>query len=211
MAYYTGDIPADDIVIEPARGVDPIDLAGFVEEDTEVELRTFNGDPVTATFGVQFIDGGIDDVDRIALTWPTEDSVLLEPGIHTIAVTLVGASSRERLAPIPVIVQDENGWHTVDSARLEWVDAASIDDLRLHMILELARQQVTAYAPALAVDERPPANYRHGQLMQAQNLFNAGRAEGGGESGDDFVLRPFPLDWMVKQTLRPKTGVPGVG
>lgn len=209
MAYYVGDIPADDIVIEPARGVDPIDLAGFTEEDTEVELRTFNGDPVTAAFTVQFLDGGPDDIDQIALSWPTDASVLLEPGIHTIAVTLVGDTARERLAPIPIVVQDENGWHTVDSARLEWIDAASIDDLRLHTLLELARQQCAAYAPELAADERAPLNYRQAQLMQARNLLNAGRAEGDGEG--DFVLRPFPLDWMVKQTLRPKAGIPAVG
>ncbi len=208
MAYYTGDIPADDIVIEPVRGQDPISLAPFVEADTEVELRTFDGDVVGADFGVQFIDGGPDDIDTIALTWPTTETVLSVPGIHTIAVTLVGASARERLAPIPVVVQEENGWHTVDSARLEWIDAAGIDDLRLYSLLELARQQCAAFAPALAVDERAPLNYRHAQLMQARNMLNAGRAEGDGAG--EFVLRPFPLDWMVKQTLRPKLSIPAV-
>lgn len=209
MAYYVGDIPTEDIVLEPARGQDPISLAPFVEGDTEVQLRTFDGVLVDAEFGVQFIDGGEDDIDRIALTWPTSETVLSEPGIHTIAVTLVGATSRERLAPTPIVVQLEDGWHTVDSVRLEWTDADSIDDVRLHMLLDLARQQVEAFAPTLDSDERPPANYRHAQLMQARNLLNAGRAEGEGEG--DFVLRPFPLDWMVKQTLRPKSGVPAVG
>lgn len=208
MAYYEGDIPADDIVIEPARGVDPISLTGFVEEDTEVELRTFDGDPVVAVFAVQFIDGSPDGLDSIALTWPTASSVLTVPGIHTIAVTLVGATSRERLAPIPIVVQEENGWHTVDSARLEWTDALSIDDVRLYTLLELSAQECAAFAPALAVDVRPPINYRQAQLMHARNHLNAGRAEGEGEG--DFVLRPFPLDWMVKQVLRPKLGVPVV-
>lgn len=209
MAYYVGDIPADDIVIEPAHGDTPISLAAFVEADTEVELRNFDGDLVSDVFGVEFVDGSPDDVDTIVLTWPTAATVLAEPGIHTIAVTLVGANARERLAPIPVVVQEENGWHTVDSARLEWSDATGIDDLRLYSLLELARQQCAAFAPALAADARPPLEYRHAQLMQARNLINAGRAEGDGDG--DFVLRPFPLDWMVKQTLRPKSGIPAVG
>jgi hypothetical protein len=26
---------------------------------------------------------------------------------------------------------------------------------------------------------------------------------------DTFVLRPFPLDWTIKQVLRPKRAIPG--
>lgn len=209
MAYWTGDIPAEDIVIEPARNGDPIMLAPFDPLDTLVELRTFDGDLVVADFLVTFVAGGPDDIDRVVLEWPA-DSVFNTPGLYTLSVTLGGVDARERIDPIYFVAQEDDGWHTLASARAEWPDADRETDVRLFQLLELARQQVTAYAPALAADQRPPANYRYAQIMQARNLMNAGRAEGG-ESGEDFVLRPFPLDWMVKQVLRPKTGVPVVG
>jgi len=208
MAYYPGDIPAEDIMIEPARGQDPLELTPFAAASTEVVLRNFDGVTIMATFGVQFIDGSPDDIDTILLNWPTAGTVLTDAGIHTIAVTLVGANARERLAPIPIVVQEENGWHTVDSARLEWTDATGIDDVRLYSLLELAAQQCAQFAPPIAAAARPPLNYRQGQLMHARNMLNAGRAEGEGEG--DFVLRPFPLDWMVRQMLRPKSAMPAV-
>lgn len=202
MRYYTGDIPAEDIVLDPARNEEPIVLTPFTAADCEVELRTFEGDLVIAEFGLTF------DTDQVVLEWPST-TVLDEPGLYTLAVTLVGTDVRERLAPVPIVVQEEDGWHTLDSANDEWSDSRSVDDARLFQLLELARQQVVAYAPALAEGARPPINYREGQRMQARNILNSARAEAG-EDGE-FVLRPFPLDWMVKQILRPKSGVPVVG
>lgn len=212
MTYYVGDIPAEDIVIEPARNGEPIELAPFLSIDTLVELRTFDGDLVPADFLVSFETGGVDDIDRVVLEWPAE-SVFASSGLHTLSVTLIGdlGEPRERLAPVYIVVQDDNGWHTLDSARIEWPDAQSVSDIRLFQMLELARQQVVAYAPALAEGVRPPYNYREGQLMQARNILNAGRAESGDEGTDTFMLRPFPLDWMVKQVLRPKSVTPAVG
>lgn len=209
MAYWLGDIPAEDIVIEPARRGEPIDLAPFDPLDTLVELRTFDGDLIDADFTVTFLTAEPDDIDRVVLKWPAE-SVLTNPGVSTLSVTLAGLDAQERLAPIPLVVQDDDGWHSLDSARDEWSDAEAVSDVRLYTLLDLARQQVLAYGPELAEGSRPPSNYRAAQLMQARNLLNAGRAEGG-ESGEDFVLRPFPLDWMVKQIIRPHRAVPAVG
>lgn len=212
MTYWTGDIPAEDIVIEPARNGDPLDLAPFTASETLVELRTFDGALVPADFLVTFVPGGIDEIDRVILEWPGT-SVFTTAGLHTLNVTLMGLldTPRERLAPIPIVVQADDGWHTLDSARIEWSDAESLSDVRLFQMLELARQQVTAYAPTLALGARPPQNYREGQLMQARNLLNSTTAEQGADNGESFVLRPYPLDWMVKQVLRPKTAVPVVG
>lgn len=207
MTYYVGDIPAEDLVIEPARGGEPIDLDPFTAIDTEVTLRTFDGELVDADFLVTFTDE-----DLVVLEWPTDASVLTVEGLHTIAVTLVGEERRERLAPVYIVVQDDTtGWHTLDSARAEWADAEHLSDLRLWHVLEMARQQITEYAPALPDDATVPGNYRHGQLMQARNLWNAARVDPSGADGDDtFQLRPYPLDWMVKQVVRPQTAVPKV-
>lgn len=211
MAYYVGDIPAEDLVIEPARGDEPIDLAPFTEADSTVVLRTFEGEIVDADFLLTFDPGDADDIDRVIIEWPTDASPFQVPGLHTLTVTLAGAERREQLAPVYLVAQQENGWHTLDSARVEWNDAP-VQDVRLFQVLELARQQVTEYAPALVADAAVPFNYRQGQLMQARNLLNAGTVSpDGGMGAEDFVLRPFPLDWMVKQILRPKRAVPTVG
>ena len=102
-------------------------------------------------------------------------------------------------------------WHTVDSARELWVDAETISDDLLDMLLDVARDQVIVYAPCLADPDVIPTRYAYGQLRQTQNLWNAGRVDGDGQVGDGgFVFRPHPLDWHVKQILRPRHGRPRV-
>lgn len=105
-------------------------------------------------------------------------------------------------------------WHDVATARDFWVDAPFDDDV-LEELLEVAKQQVIAYAPTLPepeaeVEEDIPVNYRKAQLDQARNLWNATKVDpaSGGSGDDTYVIRPFPLDWMIRQTLRPRRGVP---
>jgi hypothetical protein len=198
MAYYTGDIPVEDIVIEPARDGEAIDLTPFSEADSYVEWRTYGGEVLPAEFLLTF------EGDDVVVEWP-DSSPFPAGGVYTLTVFLGTTTGQvERLAPLYVVAQQEDGWHTIDSARLEWVSGAPSDDRRLHQILGLARDQVIAYAPTLTDSAAIPNNYREGQLMQARNLYNAGMVDpSGGEGSGDFVLRPFPLDWMVKQVLRP--------
>lgn len=124
-------------------------------------------------------------------------------------------------------------WHTPDTARAEWDDAPS-DDERLNVLLMVAYQAVAAYAPKYTdpsgtvylgyvdpvtgvlgpvTDLTVPANYREAQLMQARNHWNAVKVDpSNGAIGDgSFIMKPFPLDWSVKQTIRPKTALPWVG
>jgi len=208
MAYYTGDIPAEDIVIEPAINGDPIDLTPF-ETAAEVIVRAPDGTIVDSTAG--FV-ATVDAVEgQVVIEWPT-DTTLDQAGVYTMAVTLVtNDGGRMRLPAVYLVAQSEDGWYTLDQAREDWLDAPSSDG-RLFQLLALAQEQVIAFAPAL-VDEAPvPPRYKAGQLDQARNLWNSGKVDpASGAMGDDsFVLRPYPLDWMVKQVLRPKHGVPAV-
>lgn len=105
-------------------------------------------------------------------------------------------------------------WHTIETARDEWDDAPLNDDV-LTELLAVAQQQVIAYAPTLPVADPPttevPTNYRFGQLRQAQNLWTAGQVDSSGGLGEgEFVVRPHPLDWIIKQILRPRRAVPRV-
>ncbi|MGV8851716.1 MAG: hypothetical protein ACOH1M_04000 [Rhodoglobus sp.] len=106
-------------------------------------------------------------------------------------------------------------WHTLVTARDEWIDAPESDEL-LQDLLDVAEQSVIAYAPKLVAPvegeaEVIPTNYRYAHLQQTKNLWNAGRVDSGGGVGEgEFVFRPHPLDWVIKQILRPRRAVPRV-
>lgn len=209
MAYYVGDIPAEPVIVEPTRGGDPIDLDGFTAAETETTLIGPDGEVVDADFAVTFDD----ETASLVIDWPGS-SPFGDPGLYTLRLTLVGTGVRERLAPVYFVAQDDStGWYTVDTAREDWaLGEATTSDARLHQLLELAKQQVLAFAPALAEDAAIPVHYRAAQLAQAQNLYNAGVVDPAtGDAGTDgFALRPYPLDWMIQQMLRPKHGTPVV-
>lgn len=133
-------------------------------------------------------------------------------------------------------------WYsTFDQDRLlgAWSDAPIEDVETCGFLLETARIQVLAYAPASATlgsaieDELarfgvsqhldavlaildaeptdPPFNYVFAQLRQAQNLWNAGRVNSAGEMGDgQFTFTPRPLDKTIRGIIRPTDGKPDV-
>lgn len=104
-------------------------------------------------------------------------------------------------------------WHTPETARL-WLAGTDLDDALLEVLLEVAKSEVLAFAPALAEADAntPPVSYVYAQIQHAQNKLNASRVGPGGDVGDGtFALSPFPLDWSIRQTLRPKRGIPRVG
>lgn len=204
MAYYVGDIPAEELVIEPAENRRNPDLALF--DTATVTLQDPDGMPVDVDFTAEIVE------DTIAIAWPVV-SPFEVAGVFTLTVTLTNPEGAvERVAPAFLVAQDPDGWQTVDTARDIWEQAPN-DDARLFQLLELAKQQVLAYAPALTLLAPIPPNYREAQIMQARNIWNAGKVDpqSGGFGEDSFVIRPFPLDWMIKQILRPRTGIPVVG
>lgn len=106
-------------------------------------------------------------------------------------------------------------WHTLESARDQWADAP-LDDESLSELLEVAKVAVLAYAPALPPTdpEDIPVSYRVAQLMQARNVWNSGQANPGGGDGFDNIgyglTTKHPLDWQIKQLLRPRSVFGGV-
>lgn len=100
-------------------------------------------------------------------------------------------------------------WYTALTVVDDWPDAISIDEAKLDMFCEAAKIQVMTFAKGLAAGVPIPATYRLAHLMQIRNLWNATKVGPDGDmGGDDFVIRPFPLDWQVKALLRPRQGVP---
>ncbi len=203
MAYFPGDRPAEDALIEPARGVDGFDVA------TATLINAETGQPVESSGFLATIEAG-----GVVVEWPGE-TVLTTPGRYVLQVTLENTTSgaRELAALQTVIVERTDGWASLTYAREQWVAAVDMDDSMLWEVLEVARTNVIAYAPKLADGARPPLNYLRGQLMHARDLWNAASASpsgGFGEDGGGFAVVPRPLDWMVKQVLRPKRGIPAI-
>jgi len=104
-------------------------------------------------------------------------------------------------------------WYTIDTIRSVWGTAEDIPDTLLDELLYVARESVLAFAPPLPPEMEAagqcPVEYRMAQLMQTRNLWNAVEVDPGGVFGDDtYQIAPKPLDWIVKQMLRPRTAVP---
>ncbi len=103
-------------------------------------------------------------------------------------------------------------WLTPAEARDRWLDAPS-DEAQLAELLEVAEVACVAYPPKSDDPEHPGwAALRRAQLTHARNMWNAGIVAPSGEFGEDtFSISAHPLDWHVKQLLRPARAVPVVG
>lgn len=105
-------------------------------------------------------------------------------------------------------------WYTVEEAQEEWPDPSSGALLEM---LDVAKAQVLAYAPSrivadIAATGEVPDNYRLAQFRQAKNLWRADSANSQGDMSEgEFSYTPHPLDWHVKQLIRPRRGRPSVG
>ncbi|MCK8465867.1 hypothetical protein M0722_01550 [Microbacterium sp. KSW4-16] len=92
-----------------------------------------------------------------------------------------------------------------------WPDAP-VENVELcELILDTAKEQVLAFAPALDEGATVPDRWVYAQLQQATNLWNAGRVSGSGDVGiDQYTYTPRPLDKTIKSIIRPAHGGPRV-
>jgi len=108
------------------------------------------------------------------------------------------------------------GWLTLDEVQDWWRDAPADEDL-LNLYLASTVEQILAYGPestalAIAATGEVPDSYRLAELVQLRNVWNAVKSDPASQGiGDEgFVFRPFPMDWTVKQIIRPARGKPTV-
>jgi len=105
-------------------------------------------------------------------------------------------------------------WYTYDEAKGDWPDLPTGKEGA--DLLVAARIQCEAFAPAPEPGSRSiPETYRMAHLMQAKAIRQAQTTGGSSTSGDleagGQTVRVFPMDWQVKQLLRPTRGLPVVG
>jgi hypothetical protein len=113
-------------------------------------------------------------------------------------------------------------WADTETARKLWRDAPA-DDAVLVLYLSAAREACLAFAPLPEDDDSTggygedpyggygggsdiPDRYLLAQVMQARNSWNSGKASpsDGVFDGSGFGIGTAPLDWQVKQLLRPQ-------
>jgi hypothetical protein len=119
-------------------------------------------------------------------------------------------------------------WADLETARSLWRDAPA-DDATLTLYLRSAQGAVIAYAPALTqalIDELYPSEFllpaedlypyetnipeswQLAQIFQARNIFNSAKVGPSSEfDGSGYGLSAFPLDWQVRQLVRPQRAV----
>lgn len=139
----------------------------------------------------------------IELTLPP----LSVPGVLTITLVVTGADgSRATIEPVRIVVEDpEAQWLSLSGARADWPDAPE-SDLALYRTLVSARIACEDFAPEA---DPIPDSYLVAQLTQAKAVWGSLRATNDSRIGEgEFAVTVYPLDWSVKQLLRPKSGVP---
>lgn len=100
---------------------------------------------------------------------------------------------------------------TADDNRLPdlWPGYVDVSEDMLSMVLEAAREDCETYGPTLTDPETPPGRYVLAQVQHARAIVRAGfigSSDTQGGYGEGVTV--FPMDWHVKQLLRPKKGVP---
>lgn len=199
--FWVGDIPAG-----------PLTITVTDDDGLAADLSDFTGVTVACTSPLgATVDGFTGSISgsTVLVAFP-DDSPFAASGVYTLQVTLTSDDLWQTLPLERMIVQAVDGWVTLDDARAKWRDAPADDDT-LFELLEIAKQQVVEFAPTAYDDDgnviTTPAlmNYRLAQRMQARNLWNANQVDpGNGQIGaDTFVIRPFPMDWVVKNIIRP--------
>lgn len=200
MPYYVNDIPAEALVLDPPETIVIDDYAGAI-------AAMIDPAGVSTSVPASILDG------MVVVDLPNDSTLFATAGVHRLRVTLNDpAGYVQRIPDVPLVVQDEaDEWHTLDTIRAEWPDAEHIPDVSLWEILEVAKGQVVEFAPAIAAGAPIPIEWKTAQRVQSRNIWNAARVAPDGTTGqDDFVIRPFPLDWHVRQILRPKRAIGGM-
>lgn len=99
-----------------------------------------------------------------------------------------------------------------DRLAVLWPGAVDIEPEGLEFVLQVAGLQCAEFAPELPVGAEIPENWVAAQVLQARALVRAG-AVGSGDQGGGYgeAVTLFPMDWQVKNLLRPKRGRPYFG
>lgn len=197
--FYVIDLPPEPYVsgVDNEAG-DRVELASG---DVKAGLRRPDG-----TYAIALAPRDVDSsLDTFTLPWGTESPFTVE-GVYWIDAVVHG----QHAEPVPVVVEAFTGWNTLAMARTVWRDLPT-DPRVAYELLAVAKRDVLAFAPALPEGAPIPENYRTAQWMHARDIATSGIATPSGDIGaPGFATTPYPMDWMIRQVLRPKRAIPKV-
>ncbi|WP_413450213.1 hypothetical protein AA0Y32_06045 [Georgenia phoenicis] len=100
------------------------------------------------------------------------------------------------------------GWiQNLEELQTYWPDAPYAEDYDVDGLLTSARIQCEEYAPAIGDAEVVPESWRLAQSMQARALYRSSIAGGNDQIGaEGYTVTVWPMDWTVRNLLRPKRG-----
>lgn len=201
--YWVDDVPPLTAVIEYSDETgEPLDLTIYTEAAVLLSFPDFTliTLPGTITAG-----GALEVSMGTAAAFSLSGVYSLTAKFSDVGGVLLTAE------PYQFVVQELDGWLTLEQTRQQWQDAP-VNDLSLFALLQSARQQCTAYARNLHAGEAVPMPWRQAQLKQTRALYMSDIANQNDSVGvDGFQVRIFPLDWNIKALLRTKAGLPVVG
>lgn len=150
------------------------------------------------------------DGHGVHVTFPST-SLLTVPGIYKLVTKFTHTGAQLITAEaLQIVVEQVNGWLTLEQARALWADAP-LDDVFLYTLLDTAKSQCVVYAPVLALGAQVPARYTQAQLTQARALYQSTIANQNDNVGiEGFTVRVFPLDFTIRAMLRPKRAIGGM-
>lgn len=200
-SLFMGDVPESPTTIQfHDETGNPALTNGF----TTLQTHVYN--PLNDDYGA--LTTTVHDGHAIHCVWPAESKFNNMPGIYTLRFYFAVGNEKVTPEPLNFVVQEVNGWLTLEQARTQWADAP-LDDVFLYQILETAKAQCVAYAPV--VTGFPPITYVQAQLLQARAIYQSVIANQNDTSGlDGFTVRVFPLDFTIRAMLRPKRAIGGM-
>lgn len=93
-----------------------------------------------------------------------------------------------------------------------WAGAADYDAEELGFPLHVAQLQCILFAPALEAGDPVPEHWVAAQVLQTRALVASGHTGSGDQAGSyGETVTVFPMDWTVKNLLRPRRPVPYFG
>lgn len=106
-------------------------------------------------------------------------------------------------------------WYTPATITNVWREAQAMHDSELLELLAVAREECEAFAYPEDVEDPDniPSRVALAHRLHTQAIWNSQKTSGRDDdatlSGQSVTV--YPMDWQVKNHLRPKRGVPAVG
>ena len=195
---FMGDVPESPTIIQFH---DEAGNPALTNHLTTLQTHVYN--PLNDDYGA--LTTTVSDGHAISCVWPSTSKFSNMPGIYTLRFHFEHGNEKITPEPLQFVIQEVNGWLTLETAREQWADAP-LEDVFLYQILETAKAQCIAYAPVVV--GFPPIAYVQAQLLQARAIYQSVIANQNDSSGlDGFTVRVFPLDFTIRAMLRPKRAI----